>query len=178
MISLLSGKEKRARKQEKDLKLIFIIGVFILSALVVAVLSFLSIKFYLANQVKYQEISIEVHTAKTSSIKLLDEKISRINNILFEFNNFYDQQFMISTFLDSLNNILLPSVLLESFSYTGEDSRVMITGTASDIEEAYELRNTLREQEELSNLVFTLPDWLQVGKIDFRIEFDLKNESF
>ena len=115
-----------------------------------------------------------MHTAKTSSIKLLDEKISRINNILFEFNNFYDQQFMISTFLDAFNNILLPSVLLESFSYNGEDSQVMITGTASDIEEAYELRNILREQKELSNLVFTLPDWLQVGKIDFRIEFDLK----
>jgi len=174
MINLLSPQEKRARKQEKDLKLILIIGVFILSVLTVAALSFLLIKFYLDNQIRYQAILIETHRAETSRIKLLDEKISKINNILSEFNNFYDQQFIISNFLDELNNLLLPGVLLESFSYAEEDSQIMITGIASDIEEAYDFRNILKEQEDLDNLVFSLPDWLQAGKINFTAKFDLK----
>jgi len=174
MINLLSGQEKKARKQEKNLKLILIIGVLILSALIVVALSFLSIKFYLDNQVEYQETLIEAHIAKTSRIKLLDTQISKIDNILSEFNNFYDQQFMISSFLDELNNLLLPRILLESFSYNGEDSKIMITGTASNVEEAYEFRNVLRDYEGIKNLIFTLPDWLQTGEINFIVEFDLE----
>ena len=174
MINLLSPTEKRNRKQEKNLKLILIIGVFILSTLTVAALSFLSIKFYLANQVEYQKILIEAYTTKTSRVKLLEEKISKINNILSEFNNFYDQQFIVSDFLDELNGLLLPGVILESFSYNEEGSKIMITGTASDVEEAYEFRNVLRERKGLKNLVFVLPDWLQAGKINFTVEFDLE----
>ena len=174
MINLLSGKEKKERKQEKDLKVIFIIGVLISSALIVAALSFLSIDFYLANQVQYQKALIESHTSKTSHIKSLEEKISEIDNILLEFNNFYDEQFTISTFLYELSDLMLPGVLLDSFSYNQQGNKVMITGTASDVEGAYEFRNILREQDGLDNIVFTLPDWLQAGKINFRVEFEIE----
>jgi len=174
MINLLSSQEKRKRKQEQDIKGIFIIGVFILSALMVVVLSFLSIDFYLVNQVKYQKALIELHTFETNHIKLLDEKISKIDNILIEFNDFYSEQFTISTFLYELNDLFLPGILLDFFSYNQKGNKVIITGIASDMEEAYEFRNVLREEDGLNNIVFTLPDWMQAGKINFRVEFELK----
>ncbi|MBU3918707.1 hypothetical protein KKC63_02255 [Patescibacteria group bacterium] len=174
MINLLSLKEKKERKQEQDLKVIFIIGVFILSALIVAGLSFLSIDFYLANQVEYQKALTESRISETNRIKLLDEKISKIDNILFEFNDFYNEQFTISTFLYELSDLLLPGISLDFFSYNEKGNKIMITGTASDVEEADEFRNALREQEGLNNIIFTLPDWLQTGKINFRVEFELE----
>jgi len=174
MINLLSSKEKRERKQEKDFKVIFIIGIFILSALIVLVLSFLSIDFYLVNQVEYQKVLIESHISETNHIKLLDEKISKIDNILLEFNSFYDEQLAISTFLYELGGLILPGVLLDSFSYNAEGNKIMITGTASDVEEAYEFRNVLREEDGLNSVAFALPDWMQTGEINFRVEFELK----
>jgi len=143
-----------------------------LAVLLAATLSFLSVKFYLDNQLEYQEGLIESSHSKTGRIASLERDINRINDILSEFNYFYEQQFAVSGLLDKVSVLLPSGALLESFSYNKESGKVMISGLALDVEQAYEFRNILREQDWLNNLAFTLPDWLQAGKINFRAEFN------
>lgn len=174
MINLLPHTEKIKREREKDLKLILVIGVLLFSFLIVFVLSFLAIKFYINNQVFYYNDLIKARSQKLSQTKLIENKVAEVNKILGEFNDFYKGQLVMSNLLVRLNDLLLPGTKLDSFLFQEEDNKVSISGTASSLEKADELRARLREELDFKNLDFSLPDWLQSEEINFRVSFNIE----
>ena len=174
MINLLPPIEKTKRAQEKTLKLIWILGILIVASVLCFSLILLSIRFYIADQVRTQEALIEMEKQKNSQVQILQAKIRSVNRTLSELNNFYQDQFAISDFLARLSTLLRPGMHLESFSYHAEGSRIILSGYASNIDEAHEFRERLRRQEDFKEINFTLPDWLQPEGTNFRASFIIK----
>ena len=63
---------------------------------------------------------------------------------------------------------------LENFSYQSEGSRIILSGYASNIDEAHEFREALRGQKSFKETNFTIPDWLQPKGVNFRVSFNLE----
>lgn len=174
MINLLPPIEKKKRIQEKNLKLVWVLGILIVGCLLSFVLILLSIKFYIANQVKAQEALVDLEKEKSSQVQILRKKVNSVNQTLSELDHFYQTQFVPSTFLERISGLLLPGIYLDSFSYQKEDSRVVLSGYASTIDEIYAFRERFRDQEDFEEVNFILPDWLQPQDINFRVIFVLK----
>jgi len=177
MINLLPLKEKIKRQREKDLKLILVIGILLFSFLIVFVLSFLAIKFYLSNQIDYYDSLIKAQSQKLNQTKIIERKVAEVNKILKEFNDFYENQLVMSDFLARINKLLVPGVKLDSFLFQGEENKVSISGTATSLQKAGEFRARLREEPDFKNLDFNLPNWLQNEEINFRVTFNFHTEK-
>lgn len=174
MINLLPKKEKIRREREKDLRLILVIAILLFSFLIVFVLSFLAIKFYLNDQLNYYNDLIKSQSQKLTQTKVIEDKVSEVNKILGEFNNFYKDQLVMSNLLVTINDLLLPSTKLDSFLFQEESNKVSLSGSASGLEKTYELRDRLREEPDFKNLDFSLPNWLQSDEVNFRVNFNIK----
>jgi heme/copper-type cytochrome/quinol oxidase subunit 4 len=174
MINLLPTKEKIKRKQEKDLKLFLIVGFLIMSILAVVVLSFLSIKFYINNQVTYLKILINNKEQDISYTKTLDKKLSEINNILYKFNDFYKEQFALSIFLTEISAWLIADISFDTFFYQEENSEIAISCSSKELETVYSFREVLKNQKKINNLSFSLDNWLETEEINFRATFNIE----
>jgi len=174
MINLLPPIEKEKRTQEKILKLVWILGILILASVLCFGLILLSIKFYIADQIILQDAFIEMERQKNSQVQILQKKINSVNISLSELNNFYQNQFAISAFLEQFSFLIQSNMYLENFSYQSEGSRIILSGFALDIDEAHKFREILREQENFKKTDFTIPDWLQQKGINFRVSFNLE----
>lgn len=174
MINLLPPIEKEKRTQEKVLKLIWVLGILIVASILCLGLILLSIKFYIANQIISQDAFIEMERQKNSQVQVLQKKINSVNISLLELNNFYQNQFAISRFLEQFSSLIQSNIYFENFSYQSEDSRITLSGFAPDIDEVYKFRETLRERENFKETDFIIPDWLQQKGINFRVIFYLE----
>ena len=105
---------------------------------------------------------------------IIQKKINSVNSTLSKLNNFYQNQFSISAFLEQFSSLVQSNIYLENFSYQSEGSRIILSGYASNIDEAYKFRESLREQENFKETDFTIPDWLQQEGINFRASFNLE----
>jgi len=174
VINLLPPIEKEKRAQEKTLKLTWILGILIVASILCFSLILLSIKFYIADQVRSQDAFIETERQKNSQIQVLQKKINSVNSTLSNLNDFYQNQFAVSVFLEQFSSLVQSNICLENFSYQLEGSRVILSGYASNIDEAHEFRELLREQENFKETDFIIPDWLQQKGINFRVSFRLE----
>jgi len=168
MINLLPPKEKHKQKQAREIKLISILGVLLLSTVVVAVLSFLAIELYINNQLQVQESSIESSALKIKRLDLLDKKVSAVNNILTHFNNFYKDQFVVSEFLSKFEEFFLSGIILDSFVYEKQSNQIDIAGSAPDLEKAYDFRAEIKESQLFRSVTFSLADWMQTDRVNFK----------
>jgi len=174
MINLLPPIEKEKRTQEKILKLVWILGILIVASMLCFVLILLSIKFYIADQIISQDTFIEMERQKNSQVQVLQKKINSVNISLLKLNNFYQNQFAVSAFLEQFSSLIQSNMYLENFSYQSEGSRIILSGFAFNIDQAHKFREALREQENFKETDFTIPDWLQQKGVNFRASFNLK----
>jgi|AntAceMinimDraft_18_1070375.scaffolds.fasta_scaffold25724_4 hypothetical protein len=174
MINLLPPIEKIRRKHSKDLKLIWILGILVVSSILCFSLILLSIKFYISNQIEAKKDLISMEKERNSQVQILQEKIKSVNGTLLGLNNFYRNQFNFSTFLEQVFNLLLPGMHIEIFSYQSESLKVTISGYAANIDDAYEFREKIKGQKNFKEVNFSIPDWLQEKGTNFRISFVLE----
>ncbi len=174
MINLLPPLEKKKRIQEKSLKLTWILGILVIASILCFSLILLSIKFYITNQLSAEEDLIESEKQSNVQVQTLRARTSSLNQTLSELNDFYQNQFAVSDFLERISVLLPPSVYLESFSYQAKSSQVIISGYAHSVDRAHEIRERFRGQEDFKEISLTLPDWLQPTGIDFRASFVLQ----
>jgi Tfp pilus assembly protein PilN len=174
MINLLPPIEKEKRAQEKTLKLTWILGILIVASILCFSLILLSIKFYIADQVRSQDAFIETERQKNSQVQVLQKKINSVNSTLSKLNGFYQNQFAVSAFLEQFFSLVQSDIYLENFSYQSEGSRIIFSGYALDIDSAHKFRELLREQKNFKETNFTIPDWLQLKGVSFRVSFVLE----
>lgn len=174
MINLLPPIEKKKRTQERILKLIWVLGILVIASVLCFSLILFSIRLYIADQINTQEAFIEMERQKNLQFQVLQQKIKSINETLLALNNFYQDQFVVSDFLERFFVLVRPGMHLESFFYHRDGSRIIVSGYAANIDEAYEFREKLREQNDFKEINFTIPDWLQPENINFRVNFILQ----
>lgn len=173
MINLLPPIEKIRRRQEKKLKLIWILGILIIASVLCFVFILLSIKFYITNQIKTQDILVNEAKEKNVKVNILQGKIKSVNSTLSGLNNFYQNQFPMTDFLERISQLLLEDMYLERFSYQADNSQITFTCYAPTIDSIYQFREKMRSQEDFKDVNFVLPDWLEPDNITFRVSFKL-----
>ncbi|MCX6737955.1 MAG: hypothetical protein NTY11_00865 [Candidatus Parcubacteria bacterium] len=173
MINLLPPIEKIKRRQEKQLKLIWILGILIIASVLCFVFILLSIKFYIANQIKIQDVLVNEAKEKNIKVNILQGKIESVNSTLLGLNNFYQNQFPMTDFLERISQLLLENMYLERFSYQADNSQINFTCYAPTIDSIYQFRERMRSQEDFKDVNFVLPDWLEPNNITFRVSFKL-----
>jgi Tfp pilus assembly protein PilN len=173
MINLLPPIEKIKRRQEKRLKLIWILGILIIASVLCFVFILLSIKFYIANQIKTQDILVNEAKEKNVKVNILQGKIKSVNSTLSGLNNFYQNQFPMTDFLERISQLLLEDMYLERLSYQADNSQITFTCYAPTIDSIYQFREKMRSQEDFKDVNFVLPDWLEPDNITFRVSFKL-----
>jgi len=174
MINLLPPSEKNKRIQEKNLKLIWILGILITACLLSSGLILLSIKFYIANQAKIQESMVGLEREKTSQVQELQKKVNSVNKTLTDVDNFYQTQFNLSRLIERISGLFLSGIYLDSFSYQKDDSRITLSLYAPNIDKIDTFRERFRTQKDFEEVNFTVSEWLQVGDINFRVTFVIK----
>ncbi len=176
MINLLPPAEKEKRSQEKQLKLAWVLGILIIAPILSFGLILFSIELYINNQIETKKTLIEMERQGNYQIQTLQRKIGVINKNLLALNTFYKDQFMVSLLLEQVSNLLQQGAHLRVFSYHEDGSRVMLSGYAVDVDDAYKFREQLREQENFQEVSFALGDWFQDKGISFRVNFILVPE--
>ncbi|MBU3964427.1 hypothetical protein KJ562_01705 [Patescibacteria group bacterium] len=176
MINLLPPIEKGKRRREKQLKLIWILGILVVASVLSFALILLSMRFYIAGQIREQDILVDEAKGKNIKVNILQEKIKSVNRTLSGLNDFYQSQFPLTDFLERISKLLLQDMYLERFSYQEEGSRVTFTCYAPTIDSIYQFRERVRSQDDFEDINFVLPDWLEPNNIIFRVSFKLKYE--
>ncbi len=174
MINLLPSIEKIRRKQEKQLKLIWILGILMVASVLCFGLILLSIKFYITNQIKIQDALVDEAKEQNIRVNILQEKIKSVNFTLSGLNTFYQSQFPMTDFLERISQLLLEDMYLERFSYQADNSPITFTCYAPTIDSIYQFRERMRSQEDFKDVNFVLPDWLEPSNITFRVSFKLE----
>ncbi|MBU1045676.1 hypothetical protein KJ616_00960 [Patescibacteria group bacterium] len=174
MINLLPPIEKSKRRREKQLKLIWILGILMVASVLSFALVLLSIRFYIADQIRAQDILVGEAKGKNIQVNILQGKIKLVNRTLSGLDDFYQSQFPLSDFLDRISKLLLQDMYLERFSYQEESAQVIFTCYAPTIDSIYQFREIMRNQGDFQEVNFVLPDWLEPNNITFRVSFKLE----
>lgn len=174
MINLLPPKEKIKRKQEKYLKLIWIWLILLISFLIVLVLLFLIIKIYINNQIMLQQEFLRQEEQRAGQVKELESKITTINKKLHDFNNFYINRFSAVSLIEKIYQLFPENLYLESFFWQEQDMRVTLVGYASSLEEIYQFRENIKQEQWLERASFNIPDWFEDQKVRFQTVFFIK----
>jgi len=174
MINLLPPIEKIKRRRERQLKLIWILGILVIASVLSFALILLSIRFYIADQIKTQDVLVGEAKGRNIQINILQGKIKSVNNTLSALNNFYQNQFPLTNFLERISELLSEDMYLENFSYQAEDSQVTFTCYAPTIDSIYQFREKMRSQSDFKDVNLMLPDWLEPSNITFRVSFKLE----
>jgi len=176
MINLLPPIEKEKRIQERNLKLVWVLGILVTASILSFSLILFSIKFYIADQIRTQQALVDMERGKNVKVKVLQDKIKSVNTTLLELNNFYQKQFSGTMLLDRISSLLLPNMYLDSFNYTEENGRIVLSCWAPSVEVIHQFREKMRSQRDFKDINFVLPDWLQSQNINFKVSFYFENE--
>lgn len=174
MINLLPPAEKKRRLEENNLKLVWILGLLFLSFLICFNLVLALVKAHILKQIETQENLIGAEKGQSLRFNDLETDVKGINETLAQFNLFYKSHFDVPAFLGTINNLLLPGIYLDNFSYQRKDSRVIFSGKAISIDRAYEFREKLKKDKKLSDIKFTIPDWSQAKEVSFQVSCTAK----
>jgi len=140
MINLLPPIEKSKRRQERLLKLTWILGVLTVASALSFALILLSVRFYIADQIRIQDVLVDEAKGKNIKVNILQEKIKTVNYTLSGLNDFYQSQFPLTDFLGRISLLLLQDMYLERFSYQKENFQATFTCHAPTIDSIYEFR--------------------------------------
>jgi len=172
MINLLPPIEKLRRNQEKNLKVIWNIGILIIFSLITFSCLLLIVKIYLSNQIEIQQALIENEKNNSQQVQELKKRVDAINTTLGNLNEFY-QDYTSSTELFEQIEVLLPeNIYLDTYLYYGD--MISLSGYGDSVETIHEFRSNLRDS--FAEVDLRLSDWLETETINFRVEFKL-NES-
>jgi len=176
MINLLPPIEKRKRLEERNLKIIWNIGILLVACFLILILFLLGIRFYLLNQIELQTALIEYEQDKNVQVQALKERVDAINNTLNNLNNFYETQFFSIKLIEEVETLLPEQIYLDTYLYQKDKLLVSISGYGDKVETIYKLRENFRKSELFKNIDLKLSDWLETDLINFSVSCNLDYE--
>jgi Tfp pilus assembly protein PilN len=183
MINLLSPKEKEGLIQEKNWKLILILGILVLIFLICLGLILLSIKIYVSGQVEAQKIlfSQEEKKFEESQIRDLEEKIIISNKTLSNVNSFYQSQINLIEILEKIPETLPQGIYLTALYFNpitdAENgkyvAKISLSGFSPTRETLLEFKENLEKEELFGEIYFPPSCWVPAVDIDFSINLKI-----
>ncbi len=178
MINLLPSQEKKELEIKRTIKVIAILGSLFLIFLIFLGLLLFSIKIYILSQIRDQKTLIEIESRSTESpeIQELEKNIGEANQIISQFNSFYQGQRSISEILEKISGLLPAETYLTDFFYQKEKSQIILQGYAKNRDNLLEFKKSLENQKEVQNLYSPISNLIKSKDIDFYLSFNWSQE--
>jgi Tfp pilus assembly protein PilN len=139
----------------------------------------LSLYFYLESKLYEFNImtSIKESELQKSDLGEIKNKISELNQILDDLNNFNKEQVKILPLFKKIFDTLPEGVKLDSLSWQKDSGNVAFSGFAPTREILFQLKTNLENVPEFDQVVFPPQNWVKATNVDFQVVFKIKNES-
>lgn len=178
MINLLPPQKKAELTQEKNLKLVLILGFLFLISLVCFALILFSIKIFISGKIEVQKIlySQEEKEFEGSNLQTLQEKIDKSNEKITQLDSFYKKQFR---FLDTFEiisrnlpyGIFLTSLSISSQPEVGERPAYNLQGFSPNRDILLQFKANLEREEHFYEINFPPASWIEPDNINFSASF-------
>lgn len=172
MINLLPPQEKRRLYWERQLKIVVIIEVLIISCLLVLWLSFLAVKINIKTQKEIAENALNLEESKVKQINEIKNEIKDINQTFRKVNQIYENQVLVSDILFEIMKLLPQDAYLESFVF--ENKKIQIIGKIQSLESLNQLKEKLKREESFKDVEFSIGSYVPGKEIEFRTKITLK----
>ncbi len=177
-INLLPPKEKEELIQEENLKLVLILGIFVLIFLVSLSLALLSIKLYISGEVSAQKI-IFIEAQKElqdSPSQLLEEQVAQANKKITQLADFYQKQPKINKIIGIIAKDLPSGAYLSNLAadFSSGAPTLNLAGFSFDRETLLQFRDNLNGEKIFSQVDFPSFNWLEPTNINFSAVLKLK----
>jgi len=179
MINLLPYSEKNILKIIEKEKIALILEIILFFFFLCLILILFSIKIQVAGQVEAEKIILEQEKSEfgNSETKNIPEDIILINKSFFELKSFYENQFSMTEVLEKISKTLPEEIYLNTFSYTNNDSQVILSGFSKTQEGLLEFKKNLEEEKNFQEIIFPFSSWIEGKDISFNLNFKLKNDK-
>lgn len=199
MINLLPPKEKIILAQERNKRVLIILGILILVFCICLSLCLFFTQKYISRSVKSQETIFEQekNQLKDFGVEEFQNKISLINKNLSQLNSFYNEKTYLSSVLEKLSSLMPPGVYLTDFSFsqkeklvkngkkeeegppkTAEDEiiiekEVSLYGFSPSRENLFKLKERVEKEKTFKDVYFPASNWIKSSNINFYITFKI-----
>jgi hypothetical protein len=119
---------------------------------------------------------VQAEKAKMIQLDIIKRKISKVNTIFSEINNFYAGQIYTSNLLIQMSNVLGTGVKLNNFSFDKTNKQIAISGSVKSLQGLNNLKETLNNQHNFKGVNISIPSYDPSEDINFKADFILSNE--
>lgn len=181
MINLLPSQYKKELLEERNYRLVLILGILVLLSFVSLALILFSIKIYISGQVEYQKIILSEaeREFKQSETQNLQEKIALTNLTFSKLNSFYQENLYFTKTLERISKTLPSGTYLTNLSFTPlarEEFQVQISlsGFSPSREILFEFKKNLETEKDFQEIYFPPTNWIRPTDINFSLTFKIK----
>lgn len=176
MINLLPPKYKEELKNERNITLVFILEILLLTFFLSLSLVLFAIRINIQGLVDEQNVSLESKNKEVSQLAALEKKSASLNKELSNLEVFYKNRLDLTDFLERVSRLSPEGMYLNSFSYQKDLKQINLSGFAPTVGSLLEFKENLENQKEFKEINFPTAVWLQSINIDFNVSFKVVEE--
>lgn len=182
MINLLPPENKKELRREENFKTTIIVGILVMVSLVCFSLILLSIKEFIAGEIKVQQILTSQKEAElaTPQMQVLQENLTSFNKELSDLKSFYEKQFSYSLALERISSAIPSGIYLTNLSLSPSPKERQfscnISGFSPDRDKLIELKERLEKESYFKEVVFPTTNWVKAADISFTASFKLNED--
>lgn len=181
MINLLPQTEKRGLLYQKNRNLVIVLGSVSTIFLLCLSLVLLSLKFYILQEIKHEEIILKdtEERYQTKDFQSLLDFVKKFNSYLYKVEGFYKRQVYLSDALKTIldvqrpNSITFDNIIL---NYLKEERKIKasIYGLSINRDELISFKERVEVQAKISNVYLPPEHLVQAENVRFYMTFDIK----
>ncbi|GEM_PF-2193908 len=174
MINLLPLEQKARIKQEKRLKIVFVLAVFLAVFSVFLFLSLYLVKEMAVGGIKEESQALSEERRKFEGVLEMEENIEEFNEMVSQIDSLYKKSLDVTQTLEEIYLSLPLGVYIEKMEMEreGETEKVLLLGYSPDWKALTLLEEKLKES--FSEVRFSSHSWAQVEDINFSVEIKIQ----
>ncbi len=174
MINLLPPQAKRELYWRRELKIVVIIEILIISCLLVLWLAFLAIKVNIVTQKEMVKATAKLEEPKIKQISAIKKEINSINKTLEKINQIYEEQILVSEILTKIASLLPQDAYLENFVFEEKNKEVQIVGKIQTLTSLNRLKELLKNEPFFKDVELSIGSYVPTKEIEFQAKLILK----
>ena len=174
MLNLLPPQYKEELRQEENFRLVLVLGILIFAFFLCFSLLLVSLRIYLAGEIKAQRVLLESQKTSSRGDAVLQRNIQELNRNMSSLSSFYKDQAMVSKILQHISDALPQGVYLTSltFSPSGESLKISLSGFAPTVDDLLKLKRSIEQDPMFLNMNFPPANWVSPD-ISFSLNVDV-----
>ena len=180
MINLLPAQQKKELLEEKDLRLILILGILFLSFLLSLFLVLFLMKNYIAVDLEIKRIVLEEEKTAVAFSQGTEREIIEANTLLSDLKFFYQNTYTMTSVLEKFQKILTPETYLTNLNIAiikegqAKVAQVSFSGYCPDRETLLQFKEIIKEEGWVSSVSFSPESWIKPTEINFSASLKTK----